>query len=1031
MASGEIRATITLDTSGFTSALSAATRAINGINNHTDKAEGSLSSMGRSLSTMGTQCIIAGSAIQQLFKPMAGILGESMQAAIDFESAFAGVKKTVDETPAGFQQLSDAIRDMSKRMPESADSIAEVMEIAGQLGIHGVDDLTKFTEVAVRLGDSTNMSSTNASTALARFLNITGGTTDEVDKLGSSLVHLGNNTATTESEIMQMSLRLAGAGRQVGISQADILGFAATLSSLGIRAEAGGSAFSKLMVNMEVACETGGESLEEFANVAGMSADSFKTKFKEDASGAIIAFLQGLKDIENNGGSMIATLDAMDIKEVRLRDTILRAAGGVDMFSKNLGIAEEAYVGFNSESGVTNKLLEESNKRYETMASQIDIFKNKLRDIGISIGQAVMPYLQKLLEWGNKLVDWLAGVNPLILAAVGAIGVLGVALGGLVLVFGLIASGIGGAMQAISTLGGAIASAATAISAPILIIVGAIVAVGAALVYCWKTSEEFRDTVTKAFEAVKTIIMEVVGGTWEVIKSAWGKIEPFVTKVFKNCADIIGDVFIIILDIVVPIVQAIWNVIKTVWGAIEPYVSGICSGIVDGVSGAWDMVYSIIKGVTDLVKALIKGDFSSIKDILQGVWDGVLDGAKAAWDGVFNVLKTFGDAIMAVVTPIWEGIKSFVTGICTGIKDTVSGIWDSIKQKINDVVQAISDFITPIWTAIRDAVTGAVQAIWEVIQPYWDVIYKCIANVCDLIWQVISIVWDVIYNIIENTCKVIWGVIEVAWNNVMAVTTAIWDGIKGVLTLAWNFISDKVKAGIDFVKPYIKAGWDWIKNITTGIWNNIKTFLSGIWDGIKNVVTIVTDSIKTGVSNAWNTIKDTTANIFNSVKETVSNIWKGVKSAILDPIKEAKDKLFGWIGDIVKGFANMKITIPKPKLPHISVGSKDTGIMGIKLPTFSIDWYAKGGYFDGASVIGVGEAGREAVLPLENKKNMRPYAQAVAALMDDMSSDNKGSVSNYFNIASLVVREEADVMKISEELYRLQRREKRRRGVTD
>ena len=347
MASSEIRATLVLDASGFTQALSAATRSINSMCNQgasQNKGLGtSFVNVGKQIQNVGLRATMAGTTIMNAFKPVAGILTGGIKAAIDYEDAFAGVRKTVDASEADYKKLSDAIRNMSKEMPESAEEIAGVMEIAGQLGIRGVDNLTKFTKTAVMLGDTTNLSSTEASTALARFLNITGSGTDTVDRLGSTLVHLGNNTATTEAEIMQMSLRLAAAGKQVGMTDADILGFAASLSSLGLGAEAGGSAFSKLMVNMEVACANGGKSLDNFARVAGMSASDFKNAYEKDATGAIMAFLRGLNETEKNGGSAIAVLDEMGIKEVRLRDAILRAAAGVDQMDANLQMANKAY----------------------------------------------------------------------------------------------------------------------------------------------------------------------------------------------------------------------------------------------------------------------------------------------------------------------------------------------------------------------------------------------------------------------------------------------------------------------------------------------------------------------------------------------------------------------------------------------------------------------------------------------------------------------------------------------------------------
>src|SRR5690625_4062292 len=202
--------------------------------------------------------------------PIAGFGALSVKAASDFESAFAGVRKTVDASEAEFAVFRDGILEMSKRMPQAATEIAGVAEAAGQLGIEN-DAILSFTETMVNMGVVTDMASDDAAMALARFATITQMNQQDFDKLGATIVGLGNNFAATESEIVQMGLRLAGAGATVGMTEADILSFSAALAAVGINAEAGGTAMSKLMVTLANEVATGGDKLADFAKVSGMT----------------------------------------------------------------------------------------------------------------------------------------------------------------------------------------------------------------------------------------------------------------------------------------------------------------------------------------------------------------------------------------------------------------------------------------------------------------------------------------------------------------------------------------------------------------------------------------------------------------------------------------------------------------------------------------------------------------------------------------------------------------------------------------
>lgn len=405
---------------------------------------------------------LGGKLTTGLTLPIAGAAVAVGKAAIDWESAFAGVKKTNDEVVDSngkvvysYSDLENGLRDLAKELPSSHQEIAAVAEAAGQLGIK-TENVKSFTKTMIDMGESTNLSAETASTELARFANIVGMSQDKFSNLGSAIVDLGNNYATTEAEISAMALRLAGAGKQIGMSEGDILGFSAALSSVGIEAEAGGSAFSKVMVQMQLATEkgvgafseleelangagysigqvgeavlTGGKplkdmasalgtnskslkkmykeadksktSLEQFSEVAGMTGDQFAQMFKEDPSTAIMKFVEGLAKAEESGSSAIKVLDDMDIKEVRLRDSLLRAANASGIFGDAIKTGNKAFKD-------NTALTEEAGKRYETTESKLKMLKNEVVDVAIDMGGPLVDALRDGVEAGKPLIKML------------------------------------------------------------------------------------------------------------------------------------------------------------------------------------------------------------------------------------------------------------------------------------------------------------------------------------------------------------------------------------------------------------------------------------------------------------------------------------------------------------------------------------------------------------------------------------------------------------------------------------------------
>lgn len=431
----------------------------------------------------------------------------AFKASMDYESAFAGVRKTVDATEEEFAKLSAGIREMSKVLPTSATDIAAVGEAAGQLGIK-TENILGFTRVMIDLGEATNMTSETAATEFARFANIVGMSQKDFDKLGSVVVDLGNNLATTEAEIVSMAMRLAGAGAQVGLTEAEIMAFSGALSSVGIAAEAGGSAFSKVMINMQLAAELGGDELKEFGKVAGMSASDFKKAFQTDAAGAIISFIKGLSTAEERGMSAIAMLDEMGISEVRMRDALLRAAGASGVFTESIALGTKAWK-------ENTALTEEAEQRYATTESQLKMMWNRIKDVAITMGDALVPAVMSALDAAKPLIEQIENgakafsemdeeqqrtiLKFIALAAAAGpvavvLGSITTTIGGVISAGGALATAIGGSGGLIGVLGG------LSVLGPVGLAVGGVAALSWGIVQLTQDQEGLHEISTERID---------------------------------------------------------------------------------------------------------------------------------------------------------------------------------------------------------------------------------------------------------------------------------------------------------------------------------------------------------------------------------------------------------------------------------------------------------------------------------------------------------------------------------------------------
>lgn len=326
------------------------------------------------------------------------------KAAIDWESAWAGVTKTVNGTPGQLQEIEDGLRSMAKELPATHEELAGIAEAAGQLGVER-SGILAFTRTMVDLSETTNLSADEASTSIAQLMNIMQTAPDEVDNLGAALVALGNDGASTERDIVQMAQRIAGAGAVIGLSEADVLAFANALASVGIDAEAGGSSISRVMTDIAMAVSDGGEELSKFAQVAGVSGEDFAATFKGDPSEAIVTFIEGLGRINDSGGDVFKTLSDLGQTDIRVSQALLGMANSGDLLRKSLDLGTKAW-------DENTALAAEAQKRYETTGSKLQVMANRVTDAAIALGDSFLPAVQAGADVLGEFADMLGGMPP-------------------------------------------------------------------------------------------------------------------------------------------------------------------------------------------------------------------------------------------------------------------------------------------------------------------------------------------------------------------------------------------------------------------------------------------------------------------------------------------------------------------------------------------------------------------------------------------------------------------------------------------
>jgi TP901 family phage tail tape measure protein len=366
-----------------------ASKAMKGVNREVVSLQKHAGKAGRNIGRNIEKGVLVGGAAA------VGALGYAIKTAIDFESAIAGVAKTVD---GDITAIVDGLKEMSGALPTSFEDLAAIAEAGGALGV-AKDDILDFTHTVALLAETTDLSSDAAATSLGKLRTTLKLTGPDFKEFGDILVHLGNNGASTESEILAMAESIAGAADVVGASKEQVLAWSSAMANTGEAAEAGGSSIQRFWLGSFKHVQKGGKELKLMAKTAGMTAAEFKKAFGKDATGTLHLFLTELGKLDK--AAQLATLEKLGFKDIRIQRALLKLLANTDNLTQSLGDADEA----------AGKMGEEAEKRFATTAAQIGILQNNVKLAAAMIGEELLPVVNELAKEG---IDWIRDNQPAI-----------------------------------------------------------------------------------------------------------------------------------------------------------------------------------------------------------------------------------------------------------------------------------------------------------------------------------------------------------------------------------------------------------------------------------------------------------------------------------------------------------------------------------------------------------------------------------------------------------------------------------------
>jgi len=484
--------------------------------------------------------------------------------------------------------------------------------------------------------------------------------------------------------------------------------------------------------------------------------------------------------------------------------------------------------------------------------------------------------------------------------------------------------------------------------------------------------------------------LELIGKIADAIKDIWEQtLQPFIEWFIATVApyiaaalDTVGSVFLTVAGVVADVIGNIFDAL----GGLIDFIAGVFTG---DWQRAWEGIKTFFSAIWDAIKNIVSAVWSAIKAIISTALGVISSVISAVLNTIKTIFSTIWEAIKTLINTVWNAIKSIISTTINTISTIISTVLNAIKTTFSTIFESIKNTVTTIFNAIKTFITTTINTISTTLSTVLNIIKTTFSTILENIKNTVTTVFNAIKAFITTTINTISTTLSTVLNAIKTTFSTILESIKNTVTTVFNAIKSTITTIINAVSTTISTVLNSIKTTFSTILNSIKTTVNTIFNAIKSTITTIMGTIQSGISTALSSIKTTWSNMWESMKTTVINIFngiwssiKGVINSIIGGIEKMANGVINGINGMIRALNNLSFDVPD-WVPEI--GGKTFGFNISTIGNISIPRLAKGGVVDQATIAMVGEAGQEAVVPLENNTG---WMDKVAARIGEIISMN-------------------------------------------